>query len=198
VPRTSSFTGNDTRLRQSLDNGIQMIKEIKGASYPRLAHLEEDYLTHEQSEGQDVSNKIDNKYVLVGLYDDYTGLNQTDTGRPNIFPEPEPASDTMHFIKQHQLEEDLIWLRNIVPTFFKDSFFEIKLLSGHDDEDDFILDLRVYNPYPLLVFLEQMHGFYDLMLFEGRIKLYHLLGVTHWRRHYFGLQAFPGYSAISS
>jgi hypothetical protein len=123
-------------------------------------------------------------------------LHDTEPAGPPI--QVYTGEGALEFVKERQLEDDFRWLSRVAPFFFPDSRLEVEVISGHEDEDDNLLDVRVYNPHSLSEFRAQMHSFYDRMLEEGRNDLYEVVSITHWRRKDLGLQAFPGYRALPS
>jgi hypothetical protein len=104
---------------------------------------------------------------------------------------------TEQFIRDQQLNNSIGWLCQVAPPFFPNSFFELELHTGHGDEDDNSLDLRVYNGNSFSGFREQMHNFYDHMIQADHHNLYRYLSITHWRRENLGWQIIPGNSSIS-
>jgi len=115
-----------------------------------------------------------------------------------IFPACNKLSEeTIGFIEQHHLREDVAWLKIATPDFFPGADFEIELLPAEDGEEN-MLALRIYGSLSAYEFRERRHAMCRAMTEADHRRLYETISIFQRRTHNDEWQAVSWYSSLSA
>jgi len=101
---------------------------------------------------------------------------------------------TAEFVREHGLQESILWLISAAPAFFQGATFELDLMHDAENGDD-LLAMKVFGHFPMTVFRRQRRLMHQAMMDAGHKKLSSVLGIFQRRIRSNGRQGVCWYGS---
>lgn len=103
------------------------------------------------------------------------------------------SEETQEFIKNQDFGNEIRCLETVVRNIFSDSYFELELLSGEEDDESDMLALVVYSSLSVQEFWDKRFDLYEVINDKGHKNLAKILSISQRRMQIYGWQELSCY-----